>query len=250
MSRTLFLQISALMLALLAISGALHATEVVLRNKDGKSLTARLVSITGDKLMVMRESDKKQFTLDLTLLDDSSRAKVDDWVKAGGNRSERFEAEVNTGKSGRNSPYEYDDDRTVIMEPVIMVKNPDVNVPTKAAKVTALILGRPLRERDAYYVFSTETFDLPSLEGGKQKAFAMKKFRHTYDSRGEYKSGSRYLGWVLLIHDSVDKRIIYSNSVPTTLVGKYGEKFLTLKAESYYDKDLDVIKYAQGYTNY
>jgi hypothetical protein len=245
--RTLFRHISVLLVSLSAISGPLLAKEVVLRNKDGKSLTARLVSIKGDKLDVMRESDKKHFTLDLTQLDDSSRGKVDEWVKAGGNLSERYETEVSTGKSGRNSRYDYDDERTVNMEPVVVVKNPDVNMQTKAAKVTALILGRPVNERGAYFVFSTETFDLPLLEGGKQKAFPMKKFRHTYDDRGSYKFGSRYLGWIVVIHDPDDKRIIYSQSIPSTLAGKFDEKFLTLKAETYYDTNLEVIKYVDSY---
>jgi hypothetical protein len=240
---TLFRHICPLLLALLAMAGALHAKEVVLRNKDGKSLTARLVSITGDKLSVMRESDKKQFTLDLTQLDDASRGKVDDWVKAGGNLSERYVVELSSGKSGKNSPYDYDDERTVSMEPVIVVKNPDVNIPTKAAKVTVLILGRPVRERGAYYVFSTETFDLPSLDGGKQQSFLMKKFRHSYDDRGSYKFGSRYLGWVVLVHDSEDKRIMHSQSVPAPLAAKFSEKFLGLTAEKTYDSELQIMKY-------
>ena len=139
----------------------------MLRNKDGKSLTARLITITGDKLTVMRESDKKQFTLDLTQLDDASRGEVDAWVKAGGDLSERFVIDVSSGKSGRSSAYDYDDERIVNIEPIVVVKNPDINVRTRAVKVTALILGRPVNERSAYHVFSTESFDLPSLDGGK-----------------------------------------------------------------------------------
>ena len=236
-------------LALFIMSGMMQAKEVVLRNKDGKSLTVRLVSITGEKLAVMRESDKKQFTLDVTQLDDASRGKVDEWVKSGGHLSERYSVEFSSGKAGRNSAYEYDDERTVVMEPVIVVKNPDVNLPTKAAKVTALVLGRPLSDRGAYFVFSTETFDLPSLEGGKQSSFLMKKFRHTYDDRGAYKYGSRYLGWVVLIHDSEDKRILHGQSVPTPLAAKFGARLLDLTAESYYDSELEVIKYVQGGPN-
>jgi hypothetical protein len=249
MITTRFSRFAAFVLLILAAPGALDAAEVVLRNKDGKSLTVRLVSITGDKLAVMRESDKKQFTIDLTQLDETSRGKVDDWVKAGGNLSERYVIEVSTGKSGRGSAYDYSDERIVSMEPVAVVKNPDINIPTKAAKVTVLILGRPVNERGGYYVFSTETFDLPSLEGGKQKVFQMKKFRHSYDDRGSYKSGARYLGWVVLIHDPQDKRIIHSQSLPAPVVGKFGEKFLTLKPQLYYDSELDVIKYTNYYSN-
>jgi hypothetical protein len=232
----------ALMAALFAGMGALHAGEVALRNKDGKSLTARLLDIKGDKLTVMREADKKRFTLDLAQLDDASRAKVDDWVKAGGHLSERYVIEFSSGKSGKNSSQYYDDDRTVNMEPVIVVRNPDPNAATKPAKVTALLLGRPLNERGAYHVFATETFDLPSLEGGKQTPFLMKRFKHTYDGRGDYKYGSRYLGWVVLIHDPENKRVIHSQSVPTTLAGKHGGKFLDLKADSIYDAELRDMK--------
>jgi hypothetical protein len=239
-------RVFALMLALAAAPCALQAREVVLRNKDGKSLTARLVSITGDKLDVMRESDKKHFTLDLTQLDDASRNKVAEWVKAGGNQSERYEIEFSSGKSGKRSPYEDYDDRLVSMEPIVVVKNPDIKVPSKAAKVTALVLGRPIMESGAYYVFSSETFDLPVLEGGNQKALPMKKFSYTYDSRGGAKYGSRYLGWVVIVHDPEDNRIIHCQSVPTTLVGKFNAKFLTLGPQRYYDKNLDLIRYVRN----
>jgi hypothetical protein len=249
MSPPIHMRFTVIMLAFIASMGALQAREVVLRNKDGNSLTARLVSISGDKLAVMRESDNKQFMLDLTQLDDASRGKVDDWVKAGGNQSERYEIEFSSGKSGKKSPYENYDDRLVSMEPVVVVKNPDIKVPTKPAKVTALILGRPIKESGGYYVFSTETFVLPVLEGGRQKAFTMKKFSHTYDSRGSAKYGSRYLGWVVYVHDAEDNRIIHSQSVPATLAAKFGAKFLTLKSGCYYDSDLEIIKYGNYYPN-
>lgn len=246
MKKTHLRHICSLMLTLSALSGLLQAKDVLLRNKDGKSMIARLVTITGDRVTVVRDSDKKQFTLDLGQLDDASRGKVNEWVEAGGNLSERFVVEFSSGKSGKNSTYAYDGERTVSMEPVIVVKNPEVNVPTKAAAVTAVILGRPTKEGSAYYVFSTETFDLPSLEGGKQQSFLMNQFRHTYDDRGSYKYGSRYLGWVVLIHDPEDSRVMHSQSVPATLAGKFGGKFLTLTAKKTYDADLKPINYVQS----
>jgi hypothetical protein len=34
--------------------------------------------------------------------------------------------------------------------------------------------------------------------------------------------------------------------VPATLSGKFGGKFHTMKSESYYDSDLELIKYTDG----
>ena len=64
----------------------------------------------------------------------------------------------------------------------------------------------------------------------KQKAFQMKKVSHSYDDRGRYKFGARYLGWVVVIHDPEDERIIHSQSLPAPLAGKFGEQVSHLEA--------------------
>lgn len=240
---------TATILALHCLTGLLHAKDVLLRNKDGKSLTARLVQIEGDKLTVIRDSDKKQFVLALVQLDEASQARVDDWVKSGGNQSEKYEIEVSTSKSNKRSGYEDYDDRAVTMEPLVVVKNPDIKLTTKAANVTALFLGRPVNDRGGYYVFSTESFELPNLEPGKQSVFQLKKFSHTYDNRGYAKYGARYLGWVVFIHNEDGKRIILAKSVPASLADKFATKFQTLKEETYYDDELKLMKYGNRYSN-
>lgn len=245
----LFPSYTAFILALHCLVGGLHAKDVLLRNKDGKSLSARLVQLEGDKLTVMRDSDKKQFVLALVQLDEASQSRVGDWVKSGGNRSEKYEIEVSTSKSNKRSELEDYDDRAVTMEPLVVVKNPDVKLTTKAANVTALFLGRPVNDRGGYYVFSTESFELSELEPGKQSVFQMKKFSHTYDNRGYAKYGARYLGWVVFIHEEGGNRIILAKSVPASLADKFTTKFLTLKEETYYDDELKLMKYGNSYSN-
>lgn len=232
----------ACLLVLFSTVGALLSKEVVLRNKDGKSLSARMLTRDGDKLTVLREADKKQFVLDVTQLDDASRAEVEAWIKAGGGLSERFEIEVRSGKTRRKSGAEDFDDKNVNIEPLIVVKNPLPGINTRAARVTALFLGRPINERNAYYVFSSESFDLASLPGGAQQAFQMKKISRNYDDRGYAKFGARYLGWVVLIHDPEDERVIFCQSVPVPLAQKFGGRFLTLKPGGTYDDNLKVIE--------
>ncbi len=241
--------VAAFLFAFLAAGGLLEAKEVTLRNKDGKNLTASLITLDGDKLTVLRASDKKQFVLSLAQLDDVSRAEVDVWLAAGGGLSEQFEIELNSGKTHRKAGTEDYDDKNLNIEPLIVVKNPSANLRTRAAKVTALLLGRPVNERSAYYVFSTENFELPSIPGGQTGMFQMKKVSRNYDDRGDAKFGARYLGWVVLIHDPEDGRIIHSQSVPGPLAEKFGRKFLKLEANQTYDANLRLMKKVSVYSD-
>ena len=241
-SATRFPVILACLLVLAVATGLPEAKEVNLRNKDGKSLSARLMTLDGDKLTVLREADKKQFVLSLAQLDETSRTEVDAWLKAGGGLSERFAIEVRSGKRQRSTGEYYDDSKKVDIEPLVVVKNPDANIRTRAVKVTAVLLGRPVADRNAYHVFSTESFKLPSLDGGREGAFQMKQVSRTFDDRGTYRYGARYLGWVVVIHDPEDDRVIHIQSMPEPLAGKFGRQFLKLEAGSTYDDNLRLIK--------
>lgn len=232
---------AAFLIILLAMAGLIEAKEVTLRNKDGKDLTVRLITCAGDKLTVLRSSDKKQFELSVAQLDSASRAEVDAWLKAGGGLSERFEVDVSSGKRQRGTGYDYSDEKKVSMEPTVVIKNPMPNIRTRAVKVTAFVLGRPVADRNAYHVFSKESFDLPSLEGGKEGVLQMKPISHMFDDRGSYRYGARYLGWVVVIEDE-DGGVIMTQSVPAAIAEKYGRKFLTLDAGSTYDDKLRVLK--------
>lgn len=232
----------ASMLVLAAATGLSEAKEVTLRNKDGKSLAVKLITLDGDKLTVLRGSDKKQFALSLAQLDEASRAEVDAWIKGGGGLSEQFELDVQSGKTNRKAGTEDFDDKNVNIEPVVTVKNPNANVPTRAAKVTALILGRPVNARGAYYVFNTETFNLPSIPGAQTAEIKLKKVSRNYDDRGNAQFGARYLGWVVLVHDAEDDRILQIQSVPGPLAEKFGRQFLKLQPDQAYDENLRLMK--------
>jgi hypothetical protein len=242
-----FIFIFAFLLA--GTAGLAQAKEVALRNKDGKSLSASLITLDGDKLTVLRASDKKQFALSLAQLDDASRAEVNAWLEAGGGLSERFTVEVRSGKRQRSTGEYYDDDKKVDIEPLVVIKNPDANMRTREVKVTALLLGRPVAQRNSYHVFSIETFNIPSLEGGKEAALQMKHISRTFDDRGEYKYGVRYHGWVVVITDPEDDRIILCQSNPEPLAGKFGRKFLKVEVGATYDEDLRQMKGFSVYSN-
>lgn len=236
--------------ALLVITAGLsQAKEVTLRNRDGKSLSARLITLDGDKLTVLRESDKKQFVLSVAQLDALSRDEVYAWIKAGGGLSERFTVEVRSGKRQRSSGEDYSDEKKVDIEPLVAIRNPDANIRTRAVKVTAVLLGRPVADRNAYHVFSIESFDLPSLDGGKEGVFQMKPVSRTFDDRGSYRYGARYLGWVVVINDPEDGRIIHCQSVPEPIAGKFGAKFLKVEAGATYDESLRLLKNFNAYSN-
>ena len=244
-----FVTLIASIFVLVAASGRLEAKEVTLTNKDGKSITVRMITSQDDKLTVLRSSDKKQFDISIAQLDDASRAEVDAWIKAGGGLSEEFEVEVSSGKRQRSTGEYYSDEKRVDIEPLVVIKNPRANIRTRTVKVTVLILGRPVVLRNAYHVFSMRSFDLPSLDGGKEGLLQMDRISHVFDDSGSYKRGARYYGWVVVIHDPEDGRIIHCRSIPEPLSGKFGTQFLKLDAGKTYDDNLRLIKNFSIYTD-
>ncbi len=223
---------------LLGLAGPLASKDVTLRNKDGKALAVRLITCEGDRLTALRVQDGKQFVLDLRQLDDASREEVAAWIKGGGSQVEEFRIEVSSGKTGRKSGAEDFDDKNVNLDPLIVIGNPHSTMRTRPARVTAVFLGRPVNHRNAYYVFSSESFDLPSMPPGGKEAFQMKKISRNFDDRGYAKFGARYLGWVVLVYDGEDKRILCASSVPAALAAKFGAKILELKGGMTCDEQL------------
>jgi hypothetical protein len=86
------------------------------------------------------------------------------------------------------------------------------------------------------------SFDLPSLGGGKEGLLQMDRISHVFDDSGSYKRGARYFGWVVVIHDPEDNRIILCQSLPAALSEKFGTQFLKLEAGRTYDDKLQLLK--------
>lgn len=222
--------------------GVLHGEILTLENATGAKITAKLVCCIDGKLTVRRTSDNKTFDLPLDQLSEKSRADVKTWQDKGGGLLEDYQIEVSTGKNRRTQAGDDFDDKRVNLDPIVTVRNPDPRVPTRAAKLTVLFLGRPVVDGKALHVFRTKTFDLPSLDPATSRNFAVGKISAAYDSRGYAKFGARYIGYVAIVHNEGNTEVFSSRSVPTTLVQGKELVFLRLKDNATYDKNFKPIK--------
>lgn len=219
----------------------LSGETMTLEDTSGSKLTAKLISCDGTNLKVIRVSDKKSFSIPLSRLVDSSKAAVKTWQANGGGLVEDLEITVVTGKTGKTTGWDDFDDKRVNLDPTITIANPDTKMPSRKARITTLFLGRPVGNSSAIHVFRKSTFDLPSLQPGASKDFHVEKISSPYDSTGYSKFGSRYAGYVVLIHDADGGTLYCSKSVPSALLNNEGLTYLKMENGRDYDKNFKVI---------
>lgn len=224
----------------------IYAEPVTLVDVKGGSITVEIQSYDATNVIVKRTSDQKEFTIPLDRLHDDSKKIVSDWKEKNPNAagSGKFTLLVTTGKNRRTTGKEDFDDKRINLEPKISVKNSD-KVESMEAKLTVIFLGRPVDTNSDMSVLGKQSFDLTKLAPGEQKEFEMSKISSAYDNRGYAKFGARYLGYVVLIHDQEGKKMQMIESIPST-VAKLGLKWLTVKVQHVYDKNLADIGMVQN----
>lgn len=203
----------------------------------GREMTVRLLSSDGTTVRVLRDSDGQTFALPLSRLNPASQAAIKTWLEKGGGLSQKFEITVDTGKNRKKMGGEDFDDKRVNLSPKITVKNANLDSEAQDGKVTVLILGRPVQSNDDLYVLGAQSFDLARLKPGASSLFEMKEISQAYDNRGYAQFGSRYLGYVVLVHSPDGKTLYDTQAVPEAL-RQHGLNLLKLKSGLTYDKNL------------
>jgi hypothetical protein len=212
---------------------------IKLTDLQGRSMLVEIVSCDASAVRVVRQPDQQTFTIPLDRLDAPSRKAVDDQLKAGANAAEAFEITVDTGKNRKKAGGEDFDDKRVNLSPKITVKNLNLKSDTQAAKVTAVFFGRPVQANSDYYVFRSQSFDLPTLQPGGSHLLTVEEISQAYDNRGYAQFGARYAGYAVLVH-SADGKTIYSvHSVPENFGQTFGQKLLTLQTGRTYNGQLN-----------
>lgn len=200
-------------------------------------MMVRLLSSDGTSVRVIRDSDGQTFALPLSRLNAESQTAIKTWLEKGGGLSQKFEITVDTGKNRKKMGGEDFDDKRVNLSPKITVKNPNLDAEAQNGKVTVLIFGRPVQSNDDLHVLGAQNFELTRLKPGASTLFEMKEISQAYDNRGYAQFGSRYLGYVVLIHSPDGKTLYDSQAVPDAL-GQHGLTLLKLRSGLTYDKNL------------
>lgn len=211
-------------------------------SKDGQPLQVTLKSLKDEKVSFVITKTRKSFTVPITKLDLPSQKKIRAWKLAGGGASTQFEIDLATGKSNQLSKFERYDDRSLVMTPEVKIMNTSgSDSSAKDLSVTVLILGRSVLDRNKMFIFAKEEHELPVLDPRKEASFKLKKIEASYDDRGNDGSeyGSKYLGYVVLIHQG--KKIISQKAVPKTM-DKYGKLWFGVEKDQYYSNTLELEK--------
>jgi len=202
-------------------------------------MLVEVVSCDASTARVVRQPDQQTFTIPLDRLDEPSRKAIDEQLKAGANpATDAFEIMVDTGKNRKKAGGEDFDDKRVNLSPKITVKNLNLKSDTRDAKVTAIFFGRPVQANSDYYVFRSQSFDLPALHPGGSHILEVAEISQAYDNRGYAQFGARYAGYAVLVH-SADGKTIYSvHSIPENFGKAFGEKLLKLQTGRTYNGQL------------
>lgn len=222
---------------------------VSLTNNAGRTIKVSLKKATESEVTVQLRSNRKVHTLQISDLDNASRAKIKKWLDEGGGSSTDFEISYTSGKSSRTSKREQYDDKTLKLRPTVSVKNRDSSASAKNLKVTLLLVGSPVNETSLYYVFTKQTKKTGLIEAGESFVAEYSSLVTEYDDKGYSKFGAKYHGYVIIVQNARGS-VVASKSIPSTLITKHGKKFLELKAKQCYTRQLEEEDFnIQSYRN-
>ncbi|MGJ8678163.1 MAG: hypothetical protein ACSHX0_11645 [Akkermansiaceae bacterium] len=220
-------------------SFALDDDLVSITNSEGKTVSVYLKSLKEDQISFKIPHKSKVYTLKLDTLDPATQEMIKKWKANGGGASEKFKITYNSGKSDRLSKREQYDDRILILNPEVILKNEDLTLDTAKVTMTTLVFGRPVLFRSALYVFTKEVHEIKPIAGGEEKEITLQSISAEYDDDDTAQYGNKYLGYAVILHRGKD--IIEKKMIPSSL-DKYGTDLLALEAKKQYDKELREIK--------
>ena len=221
---------------ILSLESSAFAEVVTLTSKDGKSLVVTLVAKQGDKVLVKRASDNKEFALSLDTLNAESRQNVTDKMKSLKDVYPPLELDVVLGKRRTrvNRSY-YMKDMEITAK--VTVTNKDRRIPCPQCFADIIFIGQNQRDPDLYKVMSTQRREVKPTEKGA--SFDSTPFVTRYDSYNKgYNNagGHKYVGYVLVVSDQ-DGKVLHTKAT---------SGFITKALDSSVTKSSDLMSYAKN----
>lgn len=231
------LLIRAVLLPFAALATLAHGEVTAITDKEGRTISVKLMGFDGTNVDVLRASDSKTFSIPFASLSDASQTDIRRWIAQGGHLTKKLEISVNPGSNRRTTAAEDFDDKRITLEPVITVKNPHATLESVPMRITILFLGRPVDSQSDLHVFRKQSFEVPGLAPLANTHFTVKPVSASYDDRGYAKFGSRYTGYIWITHDASGSEVIDSGSVPAALTTRGPARYLSLEEERTYGAD-------------
>ncbi|MEM7145926.1 MAG: hypothetical protein AAF591_12385 [Verrucomicrobiota bacterium] len=214
---------AALLGALLALPAA-RAEMREFTDPNGNTMTAEIVSASGDTVS-MKRSDGKTFTTKVTVFSQDDQDYIKQWIEdEQSNRTPRVDIDVNTGKSNREAQDDYDD-RIQSFEFTAKITNTERGFDIVGAKGILLVFGKDVNNSNNLKVLNRQEFDV-DVPFSRTLTFTGKPFKNEYDDIA-YKHGHKYNGYLLILQNK-DGRTIATKAAPDSFA-KYHTSAVNLK---------------------
>ena len=196
-----------------ALIGAASAAVVTVTDKNGRSLTAQLISVSETHAKVKRVTDEKVFELPLASLNEASvkllKEKAADLPKV----YPELDVKISIGKRRvqKDDSY-YMKTQTITTGVTLKNKDFEEDFPKSSARV--VYIGQDKRNPDQYKVLFTNDFDVAPAASKTAEA-TLPEFTTSYDSDNEgYGNigGFQYEGYIFIIWDSEKKVILHKTT--------------------------------------
>lgn len=202
-------------LFLLAAS-ALQAEVMTITSKNGKQMIVSLVSRQGEKVVIRRTSDNKEFAIDPSSLSKESETLVLDKMKALPVAIPPIESEISIGKRRKkdgNSDYM----KQMEITSKITLTNKDYKIPCPDCTANIIFIGQDQKNTKEFKVLSNQQFTIKPTPKGAVQNTAPFNTRYDSDNKGEGNiGGHKYVGYLLVI-TGPDNEIVYTKTIYSNL---------------------------------
>ncbi|MFC5050126.1 hypothetical protein ACFPK9_05845 [Rubritalea spongiae] len=233
------------------------AKKVDLSNAEGKVITVNLISSTESDVKVrLLSGARKVMTIPLSSLSDESQTLIAEWKADGGGLSTDFDVDVKVSKdiekpkttnNNTKKNKNRNGNKSKPAQPVkntlqltVTVTNDDNNIPTAAADMKVIAIGRSMEKSSNYFILDIQKESVPELSGRESTEFEMPAINFTYvDGNKENSSGARYVGYAVLILDA-EGEVIGGKSVPSSLYDRNLENLAAVSKGQLYKSDMSL----------
>ncbi|MGJ8677776.1 MAG: hypothetical protein ACSHX0_09685 [Akkermansiaceae bacterium] len=177
----------------------LSAQVITIADQNGNTTIVSLISRQGDKALVKRMSDGKEFAISPDQLSESSKKELLTHLKK---LAEQYpELEIDVVVSKRRNDRGYSAEKMVVSSKVT-VTNKDYKIECPPSKLTIVFIGEDLAHNGFYKVLSKQSTDITPTHKGSEfetEAFYIEYYDDNYYS---YNHGHKYVGYLAIITDN------------------------------------------------
>jgi len=208
--------ISLISLLSFHLSPYLNAEVVTIESKSGKTMIVSLVSKQGDKVVIKRASDNKEFTISPDSLSDESKKLLLEKMKTLKEAYPPLEASVTIGKRRKADNDSYYMKKMTITSKVTL-ENTDRDIPCPTCTMNIIFIGQSQKNTDEYLVLSNQAFEVKPTLKGITKETAPFATSYDSDNKGEGNIGGyKYIGYLVVVTGS-DKEIILTKTISSVI---------------------------------